>query len=65
MPRRKKSEMTYAQRVTDDNNKFRKDALAQALETTDLHNAGRSDDINQFRKDSYKQALKDAKDAGD
>ena len=61
MARRRKSEMTYAQRVADDNNKFRKEALESALDDTDLHNAGRSNDINKFRRDSYREALKDAK----
>ena len=61
MAKRKVADMTYAQKVAHANDKFRAEALAAALETTDLHNAGRTDDIDQFRKDSYKQALKEAK----
>ena len=61
MPKRKVADMTYAQKVAHANDKFRAEALADALENTELHNAGRTDDIDQFRKDSYKQALKEAK----
>ena len=59
MARRKKSEMTYAQRVTEDNDKFRKDALATALDEPRLERD--TSDIDKFRRDSYKQALRDAK----
>lgn len=57
--KRKKSDMTYAQQVTADNDKFRNELRAQHL--NEYQQLERSDDITKFRKEQYREALRDAK----
>ncbi len=59
MPKRKKADMTLAQRNADANDKFRNELRAQALEAVSA--APQNADIAKFRNDSYKDALRDAK----
>ena len=59
MPRKKQADMTLAQRVTAENDKFRKQQYAEALDT--YQRLDRGDDIDKFRKEQYREALRDAK----
>ena len=59
MARRRKADQTLAQKNAADNDKFRAELRAQALE--EVSAAPGNADIAAFRKDSYKQALKEAK----
>ena len=59
MARRKKSDMTHAQRVAADNDKFRQQIHAEHV--ADYDPVQRSDQLERFRRDSYRQALRDAK----
>lgn len=57
--KRKKSDMTLAQRNAEDLNKFRNEIRAEHLDQ--YEQLQRSDDIDTFRKQAYKDALRDAK----
>ena len=59
MARRKKSDMTLAQRTAADNDKFRAELMAENLDT--YERLDRGDDIDKFRRDQYREALRDAK----
>ena len=59
MARRKVADMTLAQKQARDNDKFRQQARAQAID--EYERLDRGDDIDKFRRDSYRQALRDAK----
>jgi hypothetical protein len=59
MPRKAKADMTHAQRVTLENNKFRNQIYAEHLDQ--YEQLKRSDDLDKFRQASYRQALRDAK----
>lgn len=62
MPRRRKADMTYAQRVTEQNDTFRAELLTQELEAqAEAPKPGRDD--GSFKAQAYKQALKEAKEA--
>ncbi len=59
MARRRKADMTYAQLNAHNNDKFRAELRAQALE--EVSAAPANADITSFRKNAYKEALRDAK----
>ena len=59
MARRKKSDMTLAQRTAADNDKFRADLMAENLEAD--RTPRDTSDIDKFRRDQYREALRDAK----
>ena len=63
MARRKQSEMTYAQRQADENDKFRKQALANAIAEAEDRGVRDTSDIDKFRREQYRQALREAKEA--
>ena len=59
MARRKKADMTLAQRTAADNDKFRAELMAENLEADRAPRD--TSDIDKFRKDQYREALRDAK----
>ena len=59
MARKRVADMTLAQKQARDNNKFRADARAAAID--EYEPLDRGDDIDKFRKAQYREALRDAK----
>ena len=59
MARKKQADMTLNQRNIAENDKFRKQQYAEALDT--YQRLDRGDDIDKFRKEQYREALRDAK----
>ena len=59
MARKRVADMTLAQKQARENDKFRADTRAAAID--DYEPLDRGDDIDKFRRDSYRQALRDAK----
>ena len=59
MARKKQADMTLNQRNTAENDKFRKQQYAEALDS--YERLDRGDDLEKFRRDQYREALRDAK----
>ena len=59
MARKRVADMTLAQKNARENDRFRNQARAAALD--EVAAAPINDDIDKFRRDSYREALRDAK----
>ena len=59
MARKRVADMTLAQKQTRDNDKFRAELRAQAID--EYERLDRGNDIDKFRKAQYREALRDAK----